>query len=1637
MAEHTYRRRLCACEERRQQSERERADRLCRLWGEEVPYAAQAEDRANWVGGTLFYTWLGDFMHRAAHEALTLDGLPRPTHLLRSYNSGTALSRALQQQRTVEHAWDTLVDTALVRYTGKGRAAQNGVVRRAWRMVVRLLGWGLSGGAIELLPSGLRPGAVGVLRWCGPAQQLGTNGQRYAGVEWYDSVVAAAQSSLPHRGRNSSHKTRSAWTAGTVGGEHLFRTSDGRATATCECVEDVEIIASPCARSGGERNSALPQLARMQPRGMSASRAFFTAFWKPFLLLLPLRIGRDFATLLSPLVLRLFIQYIEKFSSGEGDNAAKASGKPVGDTPLPSWGAGMGLVLLMFAFALGESLVNNKYYQMCGRTGASGKCTLAAVIFEKAMTISSKATALPTMNPGRLVNMVSNDAQSANDFVYWIWALVGAPLQLIGGVALLYSLVGWSAFVGVLGLLLSLPLQNRLTQQMYAAFKEKAAVTDARLKATNEFLSGIRVVKFMSWEPSFIVKIEALRAQEIAKIRRTQMLAILISFLNAAAPNLVIATVFVMYTLGGHALTVATVFPVIALLGVLESPFVQVPYMVASLSRFIVSMRRITRFLECDDSTSAVMDMVQLMEEEEQECQVEWAADDEARNAYRKLYAARFQLATLSAFVPVRLPSAADVQNGPATAEMSTNSAEDDLKTKAERDDSAESPTGEALYELRVKTLLEDVDLRIPRGKLTVVLGPTGCGKSTLLDSLIGALAVTRGRVACSRCVAYVPQQPWIMSATLRDNVVFFGAADDAAFERAVASSQLAADLALLAAGAATEIGEKGINLSGGQKARVSLARAVYADRDVYVLDDPLSALDAHVGERVMRECVCGALAHKTRVLATHQVSAAAYADYVVVLSAGGPVAFQGDAAAYSVYCDLQIDLPAMENALKSKEDAKAAAVEMHTAIADGASDDRISEDFVSVQREAERADRHTGTAAEADVSSTGALITAEEMAEGSVPLSIYRRYAIACGGVASWMGIFGLHAATEVGMVLPSLWLSLWASGAVGWSETTNLKVYLACTAVAIIGHPLRRYCTYRVLRVGCATLHSSVLRSVSSGTMAFFDTTPHGRLLNRFSQDLSRIDDDLEVNVIYFLNRSCTVLSSLLVMVYTQWQVLLPLVMCSYLYYRLMVFYTAANRSIRRHENIANSPVLSTLGSILSGRWTIHAYGVGHPLLQSGLQRLDHLFSCIYMRNTGQHWLAVRVELLSNVVITAVAFIAVVTVNQSGGTVPQTRIGLLSLSMTMAMKVSLLLNDTINLAAQAEADMSSVERVLHYIDNIDLESTQRDIAAAVDAHAAQIRRLMDRAVEVTVEDGGGAAALSPLSPASAGGVSPTVGRVVPGAAGSLVLEHVDMRYRPGLPLVLRDVSFAVLPGQKVGVVGRTGSGKSTLLLALLRLVEVCGGCMRVCGRDARDYGVRELRQLFSMIPQDPLLFDGTVRSNVDPFGACGDAAVWAALRQVGMEERVRSGGGGLDARVQEGGSNFSVGQRQLLCLARALLKRGSAFLLMDEATANVDPALDRQIQLTVQQTFRDYTVVTIAHRLHTVAAYDVILVMDGGRAVEFGSPRALVNTEGSLFASLVKSLGEDGEARFMKAMAQEAEHHGREGTLLEDNRW
>ncbi|CAM70482.1 ATP-binding cassette protein subfamily C, member 6 [Leishmania infantum JPCM5] len=1504
------------------------------LFGEEPAYEKQPEDRAGWLLGTFFHTWLGDLMQRAAREELTMDGLPRPMREYRAYNAGVALSAELQRQRARRHAWDGYVGA---------------------RVGVR---WD--------------DASDGVLRWVGAVQQYGTPGRLYAGVEWRVApsqrrgccvrrcmgwlLCRGCSAPVPEQGPGAHHR-------GEVDGEHLFDPVDENTVLTCERVDDV--VFRPLDRYPA---GAVPppgfstEDAKMceAPQVESVLYAVFYCFRKPLLWLLPLRFVVELSALLTPMARKWYVGYL----------APPVAPQATTKVPPPPIFHAFCSVAVVFCVSLVNSVTTAKYEQLCRRYAFAARSALSSCIAAKCLLISEKSVQRPELNAGRIVNLVASDVEVLVSAFQGLWMIVTIPVLLVATVCLLYRTMGFSALVGVGLMMLIAPLQILATIMSSRCSYALALATDERLRTTNEFLSGIRAIKFMGFERHFQRLITEKRDAELAALRRFQIATTGTMFATSLTPILTLASTFITYALTGHAMSPHVVYPVISLLQLIHTPQQTMFSFLVVYAQFFVSMKRLTSFLAADDAQARDILEAALASKE---------GDDAA---------AVLRNATVSSYKAVPLPPASSREGG----------------------------GGDTHYELRAKTLLADVDLRVPRGRLTVVLGPTGSGKSTLLDALIGALAVTRGRVACSRSVAYVPQQPWTMNATLRDNVIFFGAPDAAAFERAVRSSQLASDLALLADGAETEIGENGINLSGGQKARVSLARAVYADRDVYLLDDPLSALDAQVGERVMRECVCGALAGKTRVLATHQVSAAAYADLVVLLEEGR-VAFQGNYAAYCEYARQQGCTEEMaetvDNCFASETVDKRAAASRICAVlsqamsmkscdtADrsaAASKQRCDVEGAGNLEQQQEEPRLLDDAAElAEAVEVFAEPTdnREEKASGAVTWSMYRRYIHAAGGMHVFCGATAVFLLTEVAQQLPTIWLSLWSSGALeGVSNNGCIVVFTIFALSTVFVIPVRVIFVFNGLRDAARGLHSGLLSSLVVATLNFYETTPLGRLTNRLSRDMREIDAALPTYVISAAVHGSFILGYLLMLTVSQPFTVFLLVPCILVYGHIFVFFCAANREMQRLLNISNSPVFSILNEVLTGRWLISTYGRENAVVARALQGLDSVFACAYMKAVGTVWVTVRVELLGNASVCVLALLGVLSTH-----IPSVPINaaILALCFINATSLSQKLSSLIGVGATVEASMNCVERVLYYTDNAPAEELCDENENVHPPKNVFTPAVVD-AIELSPDDASAATA----------------------PAGSLVLEHVDMRYRPGLPLVLRDVCFAVAPGQKVGVVGRTGSGKSTLLLAFLRLVEVCGGRMLVCGRDARDYGVRELRRLFSTIPQDPLLFEGTVRSNVDPFGCCGDAAVWRALRQVGMEERVRGEAGGLDGRVQEGGANYSVGQRQLLCLARALLKRGSAFLLMDEATANVDPALDRQIQRTVQHTFRDYTVVTIAHRLHTVAACDVILVMDQGRVLEFGSPRDLLSRGDSVFSVLVCSLSKGSRKAFYRALKE-----------------
>ncbi|KAL7708809.1 ATP-binding cassette protein subfamily C member 1 [Lotmaria passim] len=651
--------------------------------------------------------------------------------------------------------------------------------------------------------------------------------------------------------------------------------------------------------------------------------------------------------------------------------------------------------------------------------------------------------------------------------------------------------------------------------------------------------------------------------------------------------------------------------------------------------------------------------------------------------------------------------------------------------------------------------MLHHVSVEVPKGKLTLVLGATGSGKSTLLQSLLSQFEITHGRIWAAKSIAYVPQQPWIMNATVRGNILFFAEEETGRLNEAIRVSQLQADLELFGAGLETEIGEKGINLSGGQKARVSLARAVYASREVYLLDDPLSALDAHVGERVLDDCFLGALAGRTRVLATHQLHVVPKADYIIALG-GGSVEFCGSSADFMrspVYATMaavaeeitdepqgvvgQSEVPApttvaMEQPIVAATIGSAAgdtSPELHST--------QGSSKAATVNGRKKKA-KEVGLAVTAKKAPDTAahLMTTEEKASGTVPWSVYLEYFQFCGG-RMWIAIIlTMFVITEFLSLSATLWLSLWTAKRFDMAESSYVWIYIGCVLLGTLTVPTRFTFSFEAMRRGTVAMHHVMLHSLSRGTMEFFDTTPLGRIMNRFSRDVDVADNNLPLSMLQLMNCLFSILSSVMVTFTTQPLVSLVLIPCGYIYYRIMLFYNAANREIRRTSSLVKSPLFSLLGETLSGSATIAAYHQTTAVMREALKRLDLVYSCSLLENAANRWIGVRIELLSNCVVTVIVLFGVL--HTLLGKTEDYWVSLVSLSLTMATLSTMQLNWLVRQVASVEADMNSVERIIYYTRETPQEELPHCAAREGGDRGPHGEREVDAAADVHADGGG-----------------------------------------------------------------------------------------------------------------------------------------------------------------------------------------------------------------------------------------------------------------------------------------------------------
>uniref|UniRef100_A0A669PY13 ATP binding cassette subfamily C member 2 n=1 Tax=Phasianus colchicus TaxID=9054 RepID=A0A669PY13_PHACC len=1149
--------------------------------------------------------------------------------------------------------------------------------------------------------------------------------------------------------------------------------------------------------------------------------------------------------------------------------------------------------ILLFLAAILQSLCLQQYFNLCFQLGTNVRASLIAAIYKKALTMSSATRKESTV--GETVNLMSADAQRFMDMANFIHQLWSSPLQIILSIVFLWGELGPSVLAGLAVMLLLIPINGFLVNKSKGIQVRNMKNKDERMKIMGEVLNGIKILKFFAWEPSFEKRINEIRACELKDLLKFSYLQSVSIFVFSCAPFLVSVSLasFAVYVLvdENNVLDAQKAFTSISLFNVLRFPMAMLPLVLSSIVQTNVSKERLERYLGGEDlDTSAIH-------------------HDSIPGS-----AVRFSEATFT-------------------------------------------------WEQDGNAVIRDVNLDIKPGSLVAVVGAVGSGKSSLISAMLGEMENIKGHINIQGSLAYVPQQAWIQNATLKDNILFGSELDEARYQKVIKACALLPDLELLPAGDQTEIGEKGINLSGGQKQRVSLARAVYNDADIYILDDPLSAVDAHVGKHLFEHVLGpkGLLQKKTRILVTHSISFLPQADNIVVLVAG-TVSEHGS---YNTLLANRGAFAQFLNSYGSQEEDAAEETTAGTGNATGYRGHLCLEVLKSPRcNSLSRTSRSTTSVKKAQEEPIKnikgqKLIEKEAVETGKVKFSMYLRYLRAVGLGFSFCVAMS-YVADYVAYVGTNLWLSAWTDDAERYQNETypvqqrdlRIGVFGALgvsqALFLFLATILSSHGAMRASRI----VHEQLLSNILRVPMSFFDTTPTGRIVNRFAKDIFTVDETIPMSFRSWLNCFMGIISTLLMIALATPFFLVVIVPLGIFYYFVLRFYISTSRQLRRLDSVTRSPIYSHFGETVSGLSVIRAYGHQQRFLQQNEKTMDINQKTVHSWIVSNRWLAIRLEFVGSLVVFFSALLAVISKNSLEG-------GIVGLSVSSALNVTQTLNWLVRVSSELETNIVAVERVHEYT------KVKREAPWVTDKR-------------------------------------PPHGWP---SKGEIQFVDYKVRYRPELELVLQGITCNIGSTEKIGVVGRTGAGKSSLTNCLFRVLEAAGGKIIIDGLDIATIGLHDLRQNLTIIPQDPVLFTGTLRMNLDPFDQYTDEEVWKALELAHLKPYVQELPERLQHIVSEGGENLSVGQRQLVCLARALLRKAK-ILILDEATAAVDLETDHLIQTTIRSAFADCTVLTIAHRLHTIMDSNRVMVMHAGKIVEFDSPEKLLQKQ-SIFSAMAKDAG------------------------------
>ncbi|KAI8065793.1 P-loop containing nucleoside triphosphate hydrolase protein [Gongronella butleri] len=1213
-----------------------------------------------------------------------------------------------------------------------------------------------------------------------------------------------------------------------------------------------------------------------------------------------------------------------------------------------------------------KAMLNLEIYRKCVRRMdmSIAASTIKDEEDDKDKDEKDKDTKKEAANTGTIVNLMSTDSNRISQFATWFISILAAPTELVIGITMLYNLLGVACFVGLLVMVVSLPI-NHYTTKMFARAQDRLMeARDKRVNLMNEILQGIRQIKFFAWESNWEARVQDARENDLKYLRESYVCDVIFNFLWQASPMLVTVTSFFFYTkVQGHVLTAPVAFTSITIFNELRFALNVIPEVITEGMQAYISVRRIEQYLN----------------------------EPEIEHRPR-----------VDVSAPVRIGF-----DHATVGFKAVNS-----NTSASNDDENSS------------FILKNLNITFPNRQLSLISGATGSGKSLLLLSLLGESVLLEGTVHFPRApvantvtddfaldsnidekdwildhsVAFVAQTPWLQNASVRDNILFGLPYVAKRYHDTLHACSLIRDLNALEDSDQTEVGEKGITLSGGQKARVALARAVYSRAGIVVMDDVLSAVDAHTARHIYENCLTGPLMQgRTRILVTHHVKLCiAGADILMHIRDGQP------------------DMVGSPEQLRKSG-------QLASILEEEKEQDLNDEEEEAIESSGSSSDETavaTETLIEKDTKPR-VLVEEETRAIGRVKMRLYGMYFKMAGSVFFWLLFAVLLLAARSMDVAEGWWVREWSrageqvsfvSGKLAsymshgmpttmlynlpvanqsaFADAVHSTTQTPPPAAEDVNYYLGIYCLIIGLNITISTLrfatlfygsvrasralYAELLHRVLRAPLRFFDKTPVGRILNRFARDIETIDSSVPNDIAQFVIQWIQVISSIMVVSYVVPVFTIPVLTIAAINIYVGIMFVSTSRELRRMDSTSRSPLFSHFSESIVGITTIRAFDATRRFLQEMIKRTDDNTRPYTMVWIVNRWVSVRYGIAGTAINGISAWLVLLNVknmdaSQAGFFL--SFILMFSDQMFWSMRRLVML----------EMSFNAVERAVEFTD-MDQEADDFTVVPP------------------------------PKWPEK----------------GTIEIKDLKVRYDKDLDLILKGINASIRDGEKIGIVGKTGCGKSTLTLALFRFLQFDQGSkITIDGIDISQIPLHDLRSRLTIVPQDPILFSGDLRSNMDPFNDFTDDQILDAFYRVNL---IRSSSNpsasnsraasvveptnqnifyNLQSPITEGGHNLSQGQRQLLCLARALLKR-SKVVVMDEATSSVDFETDKAIQNTIRSGLAECTILCVAHRIHTIIDNDKVLVLDAGKVVEFASPWELINDPDSTFYGMCRKSGE-----------------------------